>query len=183
MKRGDAFPSRFVSKDDLAQPKIVTIGDVEMQEIQGDGGKENKPVMHFTDFDKPLILNNINWQTCEDVYGDDSDAWRGKKIQLYHDPSIMFGNKRVGGVRIRLPQVNSTVGGTASQWSWPQALQQAGEVGLDEAGLKEALKARGLNGYNAQRDTAVVREILNERRKESAFVPEGEGVEADSIPF
>jgi len=46
---------------------------------------------------KPIVLNNVNWLTCEDLYGEDSDMWRGKPHRLYRDPNIMFGNKRWAG--------------------------------------------------------------------------------------
>ena len=182
MKRNEAFPSNFVSKDDLAQPTIATIQTVEKQKLKSEHGEEEKPVMSFADFDKSLVLNNVNWQTCEDAYGDDSDGWRGKRIELYVDPSIMFGNKRVGGVRLRLPQPSRPTSGSNGRLSWDDACRQAGEVGLSVDGLKQALKDRGLNGYSADRDGQLVRDIVSERRKESVFAAPGE-VDSGEVNF
>lgn len=105
MKRSDAFPSQYVSKDDVESPVVWNIAGVSKVEMPDDeGGKKTPPVMTFKeDHAKPLILNNTNWMVLEDLYGDDSDKWIGHPIELYKDPSVMFGGKRVGGVRVRKP--------------------------------------------------------------------------------
>ncbi len=106
MKRSEAFPSQYVSKDDVEVPKAWTIETIAPVEMPSDDGSKTKspPVMFFHEADaKPLILNNTNWMTIEDLYGPESNEWKGHKIELYNDPSVMFGNKRVGGVRVRKP--------------------------------------------------------------------------------
>ncbi len=104
MKRSEAFPSNYLGKDDVQKPFIAVIASVAMAELKGDNGIEHKPTMHFADGStKPMIVNNVNWLTCEESYGPDSDFWNGKPVEIYVDPTIMFGNKRVGGVRLRIP--------------------------------------------------------------------------------
>ena len=103
MKRSDAFPSNYLSKDDVDPPITATIAGVKRATLKGEDGDETKPVMTFDGSVKPLIINNANWMTCEDLYGEDSDGWIGKSIEIYKDASVMFGNKRVGGVRLRKP--------------------------------------------------------------------------------
>lgn len=104
MKRSDAFPSQYLSKDDVESPVIGTIADVQFVTLKGDNGDEQKPAMYFKESTiKPLLVNNSNWMTCEDLYGEDSDGWRGHTIEIFKDPSVMFGGKRVGGVRLRKP--------------------------------------------------------------------------------
>lgn len=34
------------------------------------------------------------------AWGDDSDAWTGRRVTLYQDPTIRFGRDTVGGIRI-----------------------------------------------------------------------------------
>jgi hypothetical protein len=103
MKRNDAFPSKYLSKEDVkGEPKTGVIDAVIQETFEGDDGKKLKPILTFSNDVKPMVLNNANWMTIEDAYGDESDMWKGKKIELYHDPSVMFGNKRVGGVRVRV---------------------------------------------------------------------------------
>lgn len=105
MKRNHAFPGNYLAKDDVADPITAVVGTVNLEPVKCEHGDEHKPVMRFrNDQLKPLILNLVNWQTIEDAYGDDSDAWIGKPIEVYCDPSVMFGGRRVGGVRVRIPK-------------------------------------------------------------------------------
>lgn len=108
MKRSEAFPSKYLSKDDVDPAVVWTIAKVVKVEMDDeDGGKKNPPVMYFTEPEsKPYIMNNTTWMTCEDLYGPDSDGWTGHQIECYKDPSVMFGGKRVGGVRVRKPNGN-----------------------------------------------------------------------------
>ena len=68
-----------------------------------DSGKtEKKLVMHFVGKDKALILNRTNCESLEAIVGtDDYAAWVGHAVVLFTDPSVMFGGKRVGGLRSR----------------------------------------------------------------------------------
>jgi len=34
------------------------------------------------------------------AWGDDSDTWVGRRVQLFHDPNVRFGKEAVGGIRI-----------------------------------------------------------------------------------
>jgi hypothetical protein len=105
MKRNQAFPPNYLGKDDVRTPIAAVIEDVRSQAVQCEHGMEQKPVMTFAGGQiKPLIINMVNWQICEDAYGEDSDSWRQKPIEIYLDPSVMFGGRRVGGIRLRVPQ-------------------------------------------------------------------------------
>lgn len=103
MKRHEAFPSKYLSKEEVETPITATIASVKMETFSGDNGDESKPALYFLENIKPCLLNNANWMTCEDLYGPESDDWAGKKIEVYKDPNVMFGKKRVGGVRLRQP--------------------------------------------------------------------------------
>lgn len=105
MKRSDAFPSTYLAKEDVPDPVTAIIADVSREPIRNENcGTDDKPVVTFEhDQLKAMILNQVNWQTLEDAYGEDSDDWRGKPVEVYVDPSVMFGGRRVGGVRVRVP--------------------------------------------------------------------------------
>jgi len=104
MKRNQAFPSKFLNKDDVESPKTWTIRGVFKEVLEGENGVEEKPVLDFEEEEaKPFILNQTNWIVLEDLYGEDSDSWIGKRIELYKDASVMFGSKRVGRIRCRKP--------------------------------------------------------------------------------
>ena len=103
MKRGDAFPSRYLGKGDVDQPVSVRIQDVTLEHMPGAADDEFKPVIAFQGDVKAFICNQTNWSIIEDAYGAETLDWRGKAVEIYHDPDIRFGNKRVGGLRVRIP--------------------------------------------------------------------------------
>jgi len=185
MKRKDAFPSVFMSKEDLGwpdHPKKVRaiIEDVVVEKIQGDNGTEEKAVMLFTDPDlKKLILNMINWTTLEVDYGEDSEDWAGKPVEIVVDPTVMFGKKRVGGVRVHVPEANSNASkASADTWTWDEAQNQAESVGISKSDLVAKLKAAGKVGWNAARDTGFVRDLV-----EAALAQDAPADDPDDIPF
>lgn len=104
-KLSEMLPSRFLKKDDVQQPMLVTIGDIEQVNVAPEGKPaENKWTMSFPELDKPLVLNSTNMNVVGQVYGDDTDGWLGKQIVIYHDPNVSFGGKLVGGLRLRAPK-------------------------------------------------------------------------------
>lgn len=126
MKRSDAFPSKYLSKEDVPEPISVTVKSVALETLNGGNGddeKETKPVMTFAEQVKPMILNNANWSTIEAMYGDDSDGWIGKRVTVYVDPSVMFGKKRVGGLRVQYstptPKAGTNGGNAKPPFSQP----------------------------------------------------------------
>lgn len=80
------------------------------------------------------------------------------------------------------PQPSHARANGNGHWDFDTAIKKAGEVGLDRNGLIAELKKHGRTAYNAERDTSLVRGILNERHKESAFSGEQEFDPAE-IPF
>lgn len=114
MKMNEMFPSNYLKKEDVSHPITATIRDVITEEVSGDHGKESKPVIRFNGSVKPMILNKGNGELLCSLYGDDSLAWHGKSIELYMDPNVMFGGKRVGGIRLRAPSQNGAGAAPAS---------------------------------------------------------------------
>lgn len=111
-----AFPSQFLKASDL-QGKNVTlmIDRVELEEIKGRRGNENKPVVYFSRTKKGLVLNVTNKNAIKAAYGGDTDNWIGQQVILY--PRIVdFQGEEVEAIRIRIPQ-------TASQAAKPAPVQ------------------------------------------------------------
>jgi hypothetical protein len=98
--------SKFLRKEDCDPAILVTIEGVHQENVAKDGAPEEmKWVMRLKETEKPLVLNSTNGQIIAQITGSpESDAWTGTKIVLYHDPSISFGGKLVGGVRVRAPR-------------------------------------------------------------------------------
>ena len=178
MKRSDAFPSSYLAKDDLPQPPGTargTIEDVRIETMPGDN-KDEKPVMYFKNGSlKPFVLNQTNWTIIEEVYGDDSDNWRGQTIELYVDPNIMFAGKRTGGVRVR---VSGMMNPGPDTWTLQEALDRCGQAGVDKEQLKAACVEGGFKGWNPAGCTPIAQRLIRE-----ASPSVHEPVREEDIPF
>src|SRR5262245_52169354 len=98
IKKADAFPKKYIKVDDLGGRKVTAVIDrVEMEEV----GDKDKPVVYFEDDAvKPLVLNNTNWSTIEEIADDeDTDNWSGVKVLLVPAKTNYQGN-RVPCIRI-----------------------------------------------------------------------------------
>lgn len=100
-----AFPSKYLKGADLNGKTVrVTIERMEIEEV-GDG--DRKPVLYFAGKDKGLALNRINADTISSSFGHETDDWAGKIIEIYFDPNVYYGPKKVGGLRVRVPRVSA----------------------------------------------------------------------------
>ena len=105
MNIGDLKTSKYLKKEDVGDGTIVTISALSKQNVAMEGAEESlKFVLHFEEVDKPMVLNSTNGQLIAKITGISEDietGWMGKKIVLYNDPSISFGGKLTGGIRVR----------------------------------------------------------------------------------
>ena len=98
----DLFPSRFIRSSDIGDSDLaLTIVKVDREEF-GDGDhQETKPVLHFKETDKLLVLNVTNANTIADLYGNTVIDWSGKRIALFVK-EVDFKGRQVMGIRIRM---------------------------------------------------------------------------------
>lgn len=98
--------SRYLSKSDVGEDGLLlTIKGFRMETIEGDNGDEEKMVLHFAEAVKPMVVNRTNAQLIGVATGcRTAGESKGKKIVVWFDPSIGFGGKITGGLRIRKPQ-------------------------------------------------------------------------------
>lgn len=82
---------------------VAVIKYISKEKVTGVGGKtEEEMVAHFSDGNKPLILNKTNMKTIQKIYKTPYiEDWAGRAIQIYYDVTIKFGRETVGGLRIR----------------------------------------------------------------------------------
>jgi hypothetical protein len=106
MRLSDLKKSKFLKKEDVTPPVLVTISGCEEVNVAKEGVEpEMRWAMNFKELEKPLILNSTNGQIIAAISGsEESDDWIGKKIVLYNDPNIFFGGKMTGGIRVRPPK-------------------------------------------------------------------------------
>ena len=97
--------SNYLSKEDVDPPILVEIAYMTSDVVEADGKSDQKAVLHFTGDVKPLILNHTNKETLKAVTGAQTAGQvKGKQIILFNDPTVSFGKKLTGGVRMRAAQ-------------------------------------------------------------------------------
>ncbi len=163
LSKDQVFPSTYISRADVATPIVATIEKVVMEKVRGEHGEEDKAIVYFVgDQMKTMVLNATNWDTIADMHGPDTDHWGGKIIELYDDPSVTFGKKRVGGVRVRRPSGGGGSGGIQF-WSLDQAIAEAGKVFLTRDDIVNAVKNAGGSGWVPNRDTALIKLLIQQK--------------------
>lgn len=104
MKLGK-FLSDYLSAETFEGPQTVTIRKVEVKMIGGaEEEKEEKLTLQFAEVEQGLILNRTNLKTLAGLWGDETESWLGKKIEIYVDEAIAFRGKVVAGLRVRIPK-------------------------------------------------------------------------------
>lgn len=102
MTKSQAFPSTLLKVEDLAgKPVTLTMDHVELQELQGDRGKETKPILSFRKTDKKMVVNSTNWNTISSLYGEESDNWVGQRITLV-PREVDFKGKMTMAIRVSI---------------------------------------------------------------------------------
>lgn len=107
-KVSEMIQSKFLRKEDFDEDAICTIKNVKLEEMQGNSA-ETRWVLYFNELQKGMVLNTTTIRVLEQAYGDDSDAWIGKRVKVYVDPNVSFQGRVVGGLRLRPGKAN---GGT-----------------------------------------------------------------------
>lgn len=91
---------------------ILTIDYVKNEIVTNpDGRKEECPVVHFTEKEKPMILNVTNMKTISKIAGSPYvEDWHGIKIQLYTALVKAFGEEMEAlRIRPKAPQATKPV--------------------------------------------------------------------------
>ena len=98
----------YLNTEDLGAPIIATIVQVQSEDfISQSNGRHTKTVVAFIEC-APLVLNRVNRGAIAKAYGDDSNRWIGKTIELYYDPSVRYAGSKTGGIRVRIPPACAT---------------------------------------------------------------------------
>ncbi len=104
----------------------LTIDRVVGGTLVGSGGKKSKkPLCYFRERTKegepikPLALNATNCKAIAGMYGNDADAWAGKRVTLYPTTTQM-GGETVECIRVR-PKIPAGKGAPAEEQPEPGA--------------------------------------------------------------
>lgn len=95
--------SKYLSKTDVGEDGLVlTIKGFRVETLKSDDGDEDKTVMHFVEDVKPMVVNRTNAQLIGVATGARNvGESKGKQIVVYNDPTVGFGGKITGGLRIK----------------------------------------------------------------------------------
>lgn len=101
--------SKFLKRSEVGAGKLLTITYcVQMNVAKANEPAEMKWCLNFEETNKPMVLNRTNAELVGMISGErNSDNWGGVKIVAYDDPTISFGGKLVGGIRVRAPRGNA----------------------------------------------------------------------------
>jgi hypothetical protein len=136
MKLNDAFPSNYLKAEDFAEgeEKELTITKLTIEEMTArDQSKEQKPVLHFKEVDKAIVVNATNWKRIVQVTGaEDSDFWAGKKVTLYTEIVDAFGEMKPA---IRVKLITAKQAAVNAFWEKARELGFTQEQGINH--LKE----------------------------------------------
>lgn len=95
--------SKYLKKEDFDEDgSIVTIKGFKYESIKTDDGEEDKVICYFEEFEKGLVLNRTNASLIPICTGAKTagDA-KGRQLVVYVDPTVSFGGKIVGGLRLK----------------------------------------------------------------------------------
>ncbi len=95
--------SKYLSKGDVTEDGVIlTIKGFRSETLKNDDGEELKTVLHFHEDVKPMVINRTNAQLIGIATGaKTAGEARGKKIVVFNDPTVGFGGKITGGLRIK----------------------------------------------------------------------------------
>lgn len=98
--------SKFLTRHDVGNGVLVTIKSLYQTNVSKEGAPEElRWALEFEEIDKPLICNSTNGQIISQIVkSEETDDWVGHKIVLYDDPTVSFGGKLTGGIRVRAPK-------------------------------------------------------------------------------
>ena len=113
MRRFGESESNYLKGSDLLQPNgtyaavSVVIETVTVEAVGME--KNERYILYFRGKEKGMVLNNTTENFLNDTFGEPHDstieavsaAFSGQFVQIFFHPTVMFGKKKVGGLRLR----------------------------------------------------------------------------------
>lgn len=103
MNINDAFPSKYLKASDVPDDGdlILTIRQVDVEEVGQGDDREQKPIVYFGEIEKGLVLNKTNANAIQSLYGADTAAWEMKRIAIFAT-EVDFKGTQTLALRVRL---------------------------------------------------------------------------------
>ena len=87
-----------VTVGDFPKPVVVTVKG--FKKIDNPDQPRQKWEIHVREFDRPFLPCTIARRVLSLTWGKPRPDWIGRKIRIYNDPSVSFGRRKTGGLRI-----------------------------------------------------------------------------------
>lgn len=179
--------SKFLKRSDVGDGTIVTITGVTQSNVAKEGAPEElKWVLHVAEFDKGLVLNSTNGQLiAQALKSEESDDWTGQQIVLYDDPSVSFGGKLVGGIRVRAVPKAQSAPRSATPSGGGSIKAQLKSKFRSHPQFNKDLKPDDVNAYLLKHFGAKLDDLTEDQAKDamSDFAEITDKIIEDSIPF
>ena len=97
------FKGEYISAVELNNNRpTLTIAKISISRVEDEKKKRevDKPVMWFKEIDRGWMYCKTTGHCMAAMFGNNDDAWIGKRVTLYADPEVRFGSEQVGGIRI-----------------------------------------------------------------------------------
>jgi hypothetical protein len=83
----ELYPGRFIKAGEFKGKKpTLTIKDVNLEELEGNKGKQIKGTIAWEETPKMLALNKTNGICLKAMFGKKLADWKGKKVTLFAAP-------------------------------------------------------------------------------------------------
>lgn len=94
------YPGEYLEAEDLkGQTVIVTIVDIQGKELEFEKGKKRAFLLTFAGKKKALLLNKTNAWLIAEMFGENPNEWRGKRISIW-PTTTRFGPDTVDCIRV-----------------------------------------------------------------------------------
>ena len=107
-------PSRFLKSAEFGGRDVTfTIAEVALEELErDDSSKEMKGVVSFRETSKMLLLNRTNSTCLKEMFGVETEQWKGKRVTFFPFPMTdPFTKKPITAIRLRgSPDLKAPVG-------------------------------------------------------------------------
>ena len=96
--------NKYVSAAEIDKPVDVTIKDVKQELIYSIETRKKEPslVIYFDKSDRGVCLSKKRAFDIGNLYGSDTDKWKGKNVTMYTEQGTYFG-KTMNIIRFRKP--------------------------------------------------------------------------------
>src|SRR5262249_9153315 len=95
--------NRFLTKEECGDGLVATIARIIRDVVIFNGEPKEETIVFFQEEEiKPLILKpTVATQIAEIVGSPKRVDWIGRKVEFYHEKTVMMAGKTVGGLRAR----------------------------------------------------------------------------------